>query len=417
MNPKIKLKKCHDLNEFSIEQQNLISGFKEYLSKRKYCKESTNFYMITVKHYLKWLSKSRKFNGVIDERTSEIFLFSHLKDCKCQLFEYKNFKGQRAGINQFLKFKGFNPLKKNKIKKSSSDIELIIREFDLYLQGICGLSQNTRIYHRRNIRFFLNDLFKPGACNVSSITSKNIVQFVMNRAEFLKTGSIGPLTYSLRIFLKYLRFTGHEKFNQSSLIPRPPNYSLASLPPSLNDKEIEKFWTSFDHSTIIGKRDYAIARCIADLGLRCSELVRMNLDDIDWRRGILNLQHTKSNKKEKLPLLKKTGQALLNYIRYGRVETIDRAIFVYHRAPVGERLQITTIRNAIRRAFSRAGLPEYGPHIFRHTLATRLFQSGASLKETADVMRHTCIDTTRIYTKIDFPNLNRVVMPWPGELS
>ena len=200
-------------------------------------------------------------------------------------------------------------------------------------------------------------------------------------------------------------------------VPKPPNWSLAPLPPSLNNTDMKKFWAAFDTSTSIGKRDYAMARCLADLGLRCNEVASMKIDDIDWHRGVIQLSHIKSRREEQLPLPDITGRAIVDYLRNGRPTTTSRTIYVFHRAPLGKGVANTTVHDAICRAFSHADLPWTGTHILRHTVATKMVQSGVTLKEVADVLRHRSINTTQIYTKVNLPELKRVAMPWPRRLS
>ncbi|MGB7501976.1 MAG: tyrosine-type recombinase/integrase [Azonexus sp.] len=75
------------------------------------------------------------------------------------------------------------------------------------------------------------------------------------------------------------------------------------------------------------------------------------------------------------------------------------------------------IQNVIRRACRRVGLPDSGSHLLRQTLACRLVENGSSLKEVADVLRHRSLETSRIYAKLDTPNLAGVVLPWPESES
>lgn len=114
-----------------------------------------------------------------------------------------------------------------------------------------------------------------------------------------------------------------------------------------------------------------------------------------------------------MPLPQLTGGALADYLRHGRPVIPTRAVFVLHRAPVGQAATNTTVRGAIRRAFVRAGLPWSGTHILRHTAAARMVQGGVPLKEVADVLGHRNIDTTLIYTKVNLSQLARVALPWP----
>jgi site-specific recombinase XerD len=153
-----------------------------------------------------------------------------------------------------------------------------------------------------------------------------------------------------------------------------------------------------------------------DLGLRCHEVASLQLDDINWRLGIVELHHNKNRQEAQLPLPDTTGRAIVDYLRNGRPATTSRSLFVFHRAPFGHGVANTTVRGAIRRAFSRAGLPWTGTHILRHTMATKMVRNGVTLKEIADILRHGDIDTTQIYTKVHLPELRQVAMPWPRRL-
>ena len=116
-----------------------------------------------------------------------------------------------------------------------------------------------------------------------------------------------------------------------------------------------------------------------------------------------------------LPLPIPVGRAIVAYLRRGRPETRQRLIFLRHSLPVGSPIDASVVRAAIRRGFERAGVPvpSKGTHALRHTAATRMIRAGASIKEVADVLRHRCIDTTLIYTKVDLPRLAEVALAFP----
>ena len=301
--------------------------------------------------------------------------------------------------------------------KGSVAIERTLFQFDKYLHDVCGLTESTRLSRRRQVRIFLVELFGSKPINPLKITPDILLKFITIKATKLKPSSVGVLLSSLRSYLRFLQFNGESNIALMAAVPRPPNWSLASLPPSLSDTDMEKFWTTFNNSTPIGKRDYAIARCLADLGMRCHEVASMQIRDVDWHNGIIHLRHNKSRQEELLPLLDITGRAVVDYLRNGRPATSSESIFVFHRAPSGKGVAGTTVRGAVRRAFFRAALPWTGTHILRHTAARRMVKGGATLKEVADVLRHGCIDTTQIYTKVNLPELKHVAMPWPGRQS
>jgi site-specific recombinase XerD len=323
----------------------------------------------------------------------------------------------RAALNQLLLMQGEERLRAVRDATVSDEIEASVCDFDRHLRDVCGLAEATRWYHRRHVRTFLSWLFADRPVAFAEITPGVLVRFVTERAEGHRPGSIGVLVYSLRTYLRFLAFHGEVSASLTATIPNPPNWSLASLPPSLDPADLERFLAAFDRSSPTGKRDYAMARCLADLGLRCCEVAGMTLDAIDWRAGVLHLPNTKAHREDALPIPEPTGQALADYLCDGRPTTLSRAVFVHHRPPKGHAVQASTVGGAVRRAFARVGLPWTGPHILRHTMATRLFQHGSSLKEIADVLRHRSLDTTQLYTKVDLPRLSQVALPWPGRSS
>lgn len=190
---------------------------------------------------------------------------------------------------------------------------------------------------------------------------------------------------------------------------------MASLPKWLSAEELTRLLGAFDRSTATGRRDYAIARCFIDLGLRTTEIARLQLDDVAWHEGTVRIRG-KGRRVDLLPLPAVTGRAIVEYLRRGRPVTPVRGLFVRHRPPVGKPVSPCIVRNAVRFAARRCGLGQciHGPHILRHTVAKRLLQQGASLKQIADVLRHRCLDTTGIYAKVDLAALSRVALPWPG---
>ncbi|MFS8153639.1 site-specific integrase [Vreelandella titanicae] len=395
------------------EQVALVQEFHSYLVRRGYADRTLYLYCSVATHFLRWQHEAGSARHCIDAPSVSRFLFEHVPACCCPHSGSMDFKSMRAALNQLLLMRGENRLRPS-IPLASPSIETTVTRFDSYLEQVCGLTAATRWYHRRYARAFLLELCGGTPVDLSRITADALLQFVNDQARRLLPASVGVLAYSLRTFLRFLQLQGHDSTNLIPAVPRSATWSLASLPPSLSAAELKRFWHAFDRHTPAGRRDYAMARCLADLGLRCQEIANLSLDDIDWRSATICLPGNKSRRERQLPLPQLTGGALADYLRHGRPVIPTRTVFVLHRAPVGQAATNTTVRGAIRRAFVRAGLPWSGTHILRHTVAARMVQGGVPLKEVADVLGHRNIDTTLIYTKVNLPHLAHVALPWPG---
>jgi integrase len=200
-------------------------------------------------------------------------------------------------------------------------------------------------------------------------------------------------------------------------VPTVANRRLSTLPPVLSEADIQRQLRSFDHSAPSGKRAYAMARCLIDLGLRAHDVARLCLEDIDWQNGTIRLAANKSRRTDVLPLPVETGRAIADYLRTERPTTANRAVFVRHVAPYDEPIGPGVVRNVIVAAFRRCGWSHYHVHILRHTTASRLLAAGTPLKEIADILRHRSLNTTAIYTKVDTNRLAAVALPWPGRAA
>ena len=117
-----------------------------------------------------------------------------------------------------------------------------------------------------------------------------------------------------------------------------------------------------------------------------------------------------------LPLSAKLWSALIEYLTQARPQTSCRTLFVRFSHPYGEPMRCSHIRGVVRRNGAKAGLEDSasGTHILRRTAATKLYNSGNSLKRTADILGHESLDSTTHYAKADVAGLLTVAAPWPG---
>lgn len=340
------------------------------------------------------------------------FLVEHVPVCACPGRIVRSARTLRAALNPFLLMNGQPRVVRVSAKFAAPFVDTV-RGFDHYLHQICGLTEQTRRTRCRLVAEVLRRIFGNRPVQVERLTPAVLMDTVTAWAYEARPSVATTMVGALRSYLRFPHFQGTFDQDLAAALPAPARWSLTSVPPALSASDLDRFWAVFERSKPIGQRDYAMARCLADPGLRCHEVAALSLEAVDWRGGVVTLSHAKSKRCDRLPLPCTTGEALVAYLQQGRPQCNSRALFVHHRAPVGTAVAKTTVRGAVRRAFQRAGLPWSGTHVLRHTAARHMLSGGCSLKEIADVLRHRSIDKTAIYARVDLPHLAQVALPWP----
>jgi integrase len=292
-----------------------------------------------------------------------------------------------------------------------------LRRYDDHLRDVRGLAAGTRRNRCRIVEKLLRKKFADGVVTMATLRAVDVRRFIAQQLGDSPSHSVAAqLALALRSYLRYRTTCGDSVAGLSAIISSPVQWKLASLPRALKPDEVQRLLGAFPNGRL-PRRGYAIVRCALDMGLRAGEIANLVIDDIDWREGTVTLKGTKSRRQDILPLPIATGQALADYLQHERPATPSRALFVCRRDSHDIPITTYAVQNVIRRACRRAGLPDSGSHLLRHTLACRLVENGSSLKEVADVLRHRSLETTRIYAKLDTPNLAEVALPWPGNES
>ena len=294
-------------------------------------------------------------------------------------------------------------------------VDEVLDAFEAHLRIARGATPATCRGYTFFVGEFLRATFGTSRLRFLEMSADDVISFVADRAARSSSETAKLATTALRSFFQYLQMQGGCPEHLVDAIPIVAFWKRSRLPKILDDEQLAAFLRAFDRTTPLGRRDYAMALCLAHLGLRAVDVAGLMLDDIDWRRGTVRLGG-KPRRISLLPLPATVGDAIVAYLRGGRPATSHRGVFVRHVAPIRS-LDRGGVRAAIQRGFARSGVPvpSKGSHVLRHTAATRMLRSGASLKDLADVLRHRSLDTTLIYAKVDLPRLSQVALPWPGE--
>jgi integrase len=292
-----------------------------------------------------------------------------------------------------------------------------LRRYDGHLRDVRGLTAKTRRDRCRIVSQLLGKKFAEGPIDMARLRPADVRRFLARQLDRNHSHShASQLASVLRSYLRYRTICGDPVAGLIATISSPVQWKLASLPRALKSDEVQRLLGAFPNGRW-PKRGYAIVRCALDMGLRAGEIANLSIGDIDWRAGTVTLRGTKSLRQDILPLPMQTGQALADYLQHERPLSSSPAIFVRRHGGCDHPITSMAVQKVIKHACLRVGLSHFSAHALRHTLACRLVESGGSLKEVADVLRHRSLETTRIYAKLDTPKLTGVALPWPGSES
>jgi integrase/recombinase XerD len=288
-----------------------------------------------------------------------------------------------------------------------------------YLRVERSFAPKTVENYSRYVEGFLIDRFGASRADPGWLKLGEIICFVRRMARERNAIFTKGLIIALRSFLRYLFQHGKIEADWAPSVPAIAHWHLTGLPKRLPTGTVERILSGCDETTSVGRRDRAILLLLARLGLRGVEVVRLQLEDIDWENAQLTVRSKKGDGWARLPLPADVGRAIAHYLRRDRPTCTCRNVFVRNVAPHAALNNSAVIGLRVRAAMKRVGVKSsrQGAHIFRHTLASEMLRHGASLDEIARLLRHKDHDSTAIYAKVDLGALRRLVVALPGGAS
>lgn len=385
-----------------------------FLTQRGYAPSVIRLYITVAAHFGTWLKQGGIHLRSITERTVSSFLDGHLPECRCHSPHAPRGKEARAALGHLLEALRctgrIRPASPPQVKPIDREVD----QFETHLRTTCALAKNTIIYRVRYAREFLVSTYGRQSPKLSNLTPETVSDFVFSQARHLKPASMKVLATSLRSYFRFVNLRGCCQRDLSCAVPTVAAWKKSHLPRTLSPEQIERLLVTFDRSTATGRRDYALCLCLVDLALRSGEVARLCLEDLDWRAGTVCITSGKTARPRLLPLSKRVGQGISDYLRHGRPRSLARQVFLRHAMPHGQPITPAMVANAVARGWARsaAGQRSIGPHVLRHSAASLMHERGATFKEIADVLGHQQIDTVSIYAKVNLAQLARVAMPW-----
>ena len=223
----------------------------------------------------------------------------------------------------------------------------------------------------------------------------------------------------LRSFLKFLAASGKIPVELDWHLDSPRHHRDERLVRALPWDDVLSLLRGIDRSTSKGCRDYAMLLLIATYGLRRSEVSSLEVDDIQWRAGVIRVPRPKIGTPLVVPLTDEAGTALVAYLRQRAGKPSERRLFLRVRAPQGP-IESTAVSDVFDAWARRAGVHTPGlggPHALRHGVAMHLLRQGTPLKTIGDLLGHRSSESTGVYLRLQIEDLRDVALPLPPKDS
>lgn len=277
--------------------------------------------------------------------------------------------------------------------------ESIIEQFCDQIWMEQGLSDATLSSYRSDLKLFSKWLQKQGKTLINSAPS-DIQQYLAERyTKQYSSRSTARFLSSARKFYRYLLQSNQIKVDPTQQIESPK--IQPPVPKSLSEDEVDSLLSEPDLDTALGLRDKAMLELLYSSGLRITELISVEMNQIGFQQGVMRVIG-KGNKERIVPIGEEALQAIAQYIRHGRAELanekVSDCLFLSTR---GQRMTRQTFWHRIKFYAKTAGIRKHlSPHTLRHAFATHLLNHGADLRTLQMLLGHSDLSTTQIYTYV-----------------
>ncbi len=288
--------------------------------------------------------------------------------------------------------------------------------FIRWLSDDRGLANITVANYVRALALILPDL----GYDANQYCAQQIRRVVCQYSEDNGIWNTKRLTTALSSYLRYLVTKDICPYALIASVPTVAHWRLATLPRYISIEEVQQVVQSCNTDQTVGMRDHAVLLLLARLGLRASDIVNLQMSDIDWNRATLRVCG-KARKESLLPLPQDAGDAILRYLAAGRISnTPYTQLFLCVTAPHRPLGGSQSVASIVRSAILRSGITtpaSCGAHLLRHSAATGWLRQGATLDSVSTMLRHSSTDMTMHYAKIDVNSLNQLAVQWPEDAS
>ena len=318
----------------------VVGPYIEALRNQRYPDHTIRAYLGCLAHFSHWIKTDEIRMSSLDAALIKRFLRDPLPACTCPAPCYPSGASSGAALRPMLRLLPGVPSAATSVDPMAVELE----RFGEYLSNIGGLAPVTRDRRVHHVGTFLVREFGVSTPLITALSPARLDTFFAELSSHLRPASLRVVASSLRSYFRYRALLGESTAALTAALPSIADWRRTTLPKVLSEAELDAFLKAFDCTDPVGLRDFAIARCLLDLGLRGHEVTYLTLESVDWHRATLTISGTKSKRVQLLPLPVSTGEAIAQCLRQGRTQTVSRALFVRHRAPFDKPLGVPAIR-------------------------------------------------------------------------
>jgi integrase/recombinase XerC len=274
-----------------------------------------------------------------------------------------------------------------------------VDKFISYLEIEKNYSGHTLLNYRSDLEEFFKFANDVAVEKVDYLLLRRFLAHLREHQH--KPRTLSRKLSSLRSFFRFLHKEGYVKSNPSTLLMSPKLDK--TLPKFLSEEEMTSFIEAPDVKTEMGKRDKAILELLYSSGARVSELVGLNVENVDLIGNIAKLEG-KGKKERLVPIGNQATIAIKNYVDARKNKSGPMFLNKSH-----TRLSDRSVRNIINKYITQACINQkISPHVLRHSFATHMINRGADLRSVQELLGHVNLSTTQIYTHVTTDRLKKV---------
>src|SRR5215831_6304304 len=249
-----------------------------------------------------------------------------------------------------------------------------------------------------------------------AMTLTDIDEFLIVCAHRYARSTVAGMAGSIRSFARFLLATGRISIDLADSVIAPVQPRYARPRRALPWEDVQRLLRAVDTSTARGLRDHALLLMMSTYGFGAGEVIRLQLQDIDWSAGTLKVMRPKTGVAFTLPLLPAVAKVLARYLRKGRPpNTPTRHVFVRMKMPLGPLSASSPVRHILIKHAKAAGLnaPYLGSHVLRHSNAARQLDLGIQPRVLSDLFGHRDSESISAYVRIATETLRDISLSVP----